>query len=84
MDCHMKTTMELSDALLQTSKELANKSQTTMRALVHEALCRVLYDEHAKTQPAFRLKDASVQGEEMLISNLRLWHELNLSTKHLV
>jgi hypothetical protein len=72
----MKTTIELSDALFHSAKELASKSQTTMRALVEEGLRRVLSDAQAKTQPAFKLKDASVRGETMLISDPRTWQEL--------
>lgn len=72
----MKTTIELSDALFHSAKELASKSQTTMRALVEEGLRRVLNDAQAKTQPAFILKDASVRGGEMLMSDPRKWQQL--------
>jgi hypothetical protein len=72
----MKTTIELSDALFHSAKELASKSQTTMRALVEEGLRRVLNDAQAKTKPVFKLKDASVRGGEMLISDPRKWQEL--------
>ena len=47
MGTHMKTTIELSDALFHSAKELASKSQTTMRALVEEGLRRVLNDAQA-------------------------------------
>ncbi len=76
MGTHMKTTIELSDALFHSAKELASKSQTTMRALVEEGLRRVLNDAQAKTKPAFKLKDASVRGGEMLISDSRKWQQL--------
>jgi predicted transcriptional regulator len=76
MGAHMKTTIELSDALFHSAKELASKSQTTMRALVEEGLRRVLNDAQAKTQPAFKLTDASVRGGEMLSSDPRKWQEL--------
>jgi predicted transcriptional regulator len=82
MATHMKTTIELSDALFHSAKELASKSQTTMRALVEEGLRRVLNDAQAKTQPAFKLKDASVRGGEILISDPRKWQELE--DEHLV
>jgi hypothetical protein len=72
----MKTTIELSDVLFHSAKEFANKSQTTMRALVEEGLRRVLNDAQAKTQPAFKLQDASVRGGEMLIANPRKWSQL--------
>ena len=72
----MKTTIELSDALFHSAKELASKSQTTMRALVEEGLRRVLNDAQAKSKPAFKLQDASVSGGKMLISDPRQWQEL--------
>jgi predicted transcriptional regulator len=76
MGAHMKTTIELSDALFHSAKELASKSHTTMRALVEEGLRRVLNDAQTKAKPAFKLKDASVRGGEMLISDPRKWQEL--------
>jgi predicted transcriptional regulator len=76
MATHMKTTIELSDALFHSAKELASKSQTTMRALVEEGLRRVLNDAQVKTKPAFKLKDASVHRGEMLISDPRKWQEM--------
>ena len=76
MGTHMKTTIELSDALFHSAKELASKSQTTMRALVEEGLRRVLNDAQAVAKPAFKLKDASVRGGEVLISDPRKWQQL--------
>jgi hypothetical protein len=76
MGAHMKTTIELSDALFLSAKELASKSQTTMRALVEEGLRRVLNDAQAKTNPTFKLKDASVRGGAMLVSDPRKWQDL--------
>lgn len=76
MGTHMKTTIELSDALFHSAKELASKSQTTMRALVEEGLRRVLNDAQAESKPAFKLKDASVRGGELLISDPRKWQQL--------
>ena len=62
----MKTTIELSDALFHSAKELASKSQTTMRALVEEGLRRVLKDAQAEAKPAFNLIDVSVRNGENL------------------
>lgn len=67
----MKSTIELSDALFHSAKVLASKSQTTMRALVEEGLRRVLNDARTNAKLAFKLKDASVRGGEMLISDPR-------------
>ena len=70
MGTHIKTTIELSDALFHSAKELASKSQTTMRALVEEGLRRVLNDAQAEAKPAFKLKDVSVRdGENLKTAN---------------
>lgn len=72
----MKTTIEVSDALFNSAKELAGRSRTTMRALVEEGLRRVLSDAQAKAKPAFKLKDASVRGKAVLISDPRRWQQI--------
>ena len=72
----MKTTIEVSDALFSSAKELAHKRQTTLRALVEEGLRRVLSDSNARAKPAFKLKDASVRGKEMLVADPRRWHQM--------
>ncbi len=73
MGTHMKTTIELSDPLFQSVKQLAEKSQTTLRALMEEGLRRVLQEHAAKPKPAFKLKNASVRGKAMLIADPRQW-----------
>ena len=72
----MKTTIDLSDALFDSAKELAQQRQTTLRALVEEGLRRVLADSRSKSKPAFKLKDASVRGKEILIADPRRWREM--------
>ena len=72
----MKTTIEVSDALFVRAKTLARQSQTTMRALVEEGLRRVLSESQAKIKPAFKLKDMSVHGKKMLISDPRHWQKI--------
>ncbi len=57
----MKTTIEISDPLLQKARRLAEEEDTTLRAIVERAL-RQLVDDREKAPP-FRLKDASVSGE---------------------
>lgn len=77
MGTHMKTTIEVSDALFQSAKELAQQSQTTMRALVEEGLRRVLSDaQQTKATPTFKLKDARVHGKAMLMPDPHDWHKL--------
>ena len=57
----MKTTIDLSDALLTAAKAHAAQHRTTLRALVEQSLARTLRE--AKNAPAFKLKDASVRGK---------------------
>lgn len=72
----MKTTVELSDALFRAAKEHAQQSQMTLRALIEEGLRRVIGDGPGKPRPAFKLKDARVHGKAMLISDPKLWQQL--------
>lgn len=72
----VKTTIELSDALFHSAKAHAQQSQTTLRALVEEGLRRVLSDAHATAKPAFKLQDASVHGQAILVSEPGLWQQL--------
>jgi hypothetical protein len=57
MVTHMKTTVEIADALLREAKRIAAKERTTVRALLEEGLRRTLEGYHKK--PRFRLRDAS-------------------------
>jgi hypothetical protein len=54
----MKTTVEISDPLLQEARKLARRKGTTLRALIEQGLRRML----AEKKPAFRLRDASFGG----------------------
>jgi hypothetical protein len=56
----MKTTIEISDALLGAAKRHARDRGTTLRAVVEEGLREIL--ERKATGGAFRLRDASVDG----------------------
>jgi len=76
MGTNMKTTIDLSDALFDSAKKLAQQRRTTLRALVEEGLRRVLADAHATDRPAFRLPDARVGGGELIEPDARRWQEL--------
>lgn len=57
----MKTTIEVSDALMLEAKSLAQEHNTTLRALVEQGLEKVLKDlRHPKP---YKLKDGSVSGQ---------------------
>jgi Arc/MetJ family transcription regulator len=58
----MKTTIEVSDALLEAAKRHARERGTTLRALVEEGLRGVL--ERAASPVNFTLRDASVDGND--------------------
>ena len=61
MVTHMKTTVEISDALLRAAKQRARARGVTLRTLIEEGLRRVL-DEWPEAAP-FRLRRASFKGE---------------------
>ena len=75
MGIHMKTTIEVSDTLFNSAKQLAAQSHTTLRALVEEGLRRVLADNPVKAKSAFKLKNASVRGGRLLIADAPDWQE---------
>jgi Arc/MetJ family transcription regulator len=75
MGAHMKTTIEISDALFATAKTAARNRQTTMRALVEEGLRRILSEASNQSKPVFKLKDASVHGQEVLLPNPLDWQQ---------
>lgn len=60
MGNHMKTTVEISDALFEAAKERANERGVTFRALIEEGLRAVL--EGSSGSQGFTLRDGSVAG----------------------
>ena len=61
MVSHMKTTVQISDPLLASAKEVARADGTTLAALVEEGLRKVVTERRRQAKP-FRLADASVGG----------------------
>lgn len=61
MGTHMKTTVEISDALLSAAKKLAREEKTTVRALIEEGL-RGALGKRPQQRP-FRLRRASFKGK---------------------
>ncbi|MBT8396067.1 MAG: type II toxin-antitoxin system VapB family antitoxin [Gemmatimonadetes bacterium] len=60
MGTHMKTTIEVSDALLEAAKRHARARGTTLRTVVEEGLRAVLSREGPMV--SFKLRQASVDG----------------------
>ena len=56
----MNTTLEISDPLLREARKIANRENTTLRALVEQGLRQVVSEK--KKDKAFRLRDASIGG----------------------
>ena len=59
----MKTTLDISESLLEKIKELARQEKLTLRALVEEGLNRVINDRKARKK--LTLRDASFQGNDI-------------------
>lgn len=57
----MKTTIEVSDALMLEAKRAAQGHHTTLRALVEEVLEKVLRE--LRSPKPYKLKDGSVSGQ---------------------
>jgi hypothetical protein len=55
----MKTTIEISDVILERAKAVAAREGTTLRALVEDGLRQVL---RSRRSGSFKLRDASVDG----------------------
>jgi hypothetical protein len=57
----MKTTIEISDGVLEQAKAVAARERTTLRALVEAGLRQVV--EARRHGPRFRLREASFGGK---------------------
>jgi Arc/MetJ family transcription regulator len=60
MVSNMKTTIDISDALLDEARKVAAREGTTVKALVEQGLRRVLSERKRGT--AFRLRNATFRG----------------------
>lgn len=61
MGAHMKTTVEISDALMEQAKRLVAREHTTLRALIEQGLRKVIAEK--KRPDGFRLRRASFKGK---------------------
>jgi hypothetical protein len=57
----MKTTVEISDALLESARELAASRSTTLRQIFEEGLVKVI--ESSAKRPRYRMRDGSFGGK---------------------
>ncbi len=60
MVSHMKTTVEISDGLLDEARKVAARDRTTVRALIEAGLRKQIQDRRRKGR--FRLRRASFKG----------------------
>ena len=60
MVSHMKTTVQIPDALFEEVRSLAHREQTTMKALIQEGLRRIVSER--KQTKRFRLRKATFKG----------------------
>ena len=60
MGTHMKTTVEISDALLEEARKVAARDGTTVRTLIEQGLRHVV--SASKPRRPFRLRKASFKG----------------------
>jgi hypothetical protein len=67
----VKTTIEISDSLLDEAKRLAAERSTTLRQIVEEGLRTVV---EAKPAMSFRLRDGSFGGNRVV--RRRKWAEI--------
>jgi hypothetical protein len=58
----MKTTVEISDPLLERAKTVAARDGETLRSLIEKALSRELAERARKTKP-FKLRQVTAGGE---------------------
>ena len=56
----MKTTIQISDSVLEEARKLAHREQTTLKALVEEGLRRLLSERKGRRQ--FSLRKATFKG----------------------
>jgi hypothetical protein len=66
MLAHMRTSVDIPDALFQRAKKLARTRGTTLRALLIEALRQTLDGELGESHPGYTLEDCSFGGDGLV------------------
>jgi hypothetical protein len=59
----MKTTVEITDSLLDRARTVATREHVTLRTLIERGLRRVVAESEEKPVAPFRLRRASFKGE---------------------
>lgn len=74
----MKTTIDISDPLLEQARKIAARDGETLRSLVEQGLRTVIAERRTKDKP-FKLRDMSVKGDGLRpeVAHLSM-HELIL------
>jgi hypothetical protein len=62
MGTHMKTTVEISDPLLNAARRLAEREGTTVRTLMEQGLRKVIAERQKSGGRTFQLRRASFKG----------------------
>ena len=60
MVSHMKTTVHITDSILEEARKLADREETTLRALIEEGLRRIISERKRHTK--FRLRQVPFKG----------------------
>ena len=60
----------------KSAKDLTQRNQTTLRALIEKDLRRVISDSQVQAKSAFKLKKASVRGKTVLMPEPSGWQQL--------
>ncbi len=70
----VKTTVEISDALLDEAKRVASRESSTLRELIEEGLRRSL--DERRRRKGFRLRRAAFRGKGLQPGVPGEWHRL--------
>lgn len=62
MASHMKTTVQISDALLEEARTVAAQEGATLRELIEAGLRREVTERRRRRRRRFELRDASFKG----------------------
>lgn len=77
---HMKTTVEIADALFDNARRIAQREGTTMRAVIEDGL-RLAFQQRRATPKGFTPRDATFGGDGLAPGvSLEDWNQLRSLT----